>query len=168
MMAGTWCAATPGRRPTTTRCGGLAALCLLAGGCVEINPRWDGPVDAAVAHGSESGGRGESSGSGESAGGSWGDEMSTDAASDESARASSEGPDGASSEGSGSDGTSSDGASSTGDATPVSCPGNQAECDGVCRQVHNDERACGEQCIDCTARFGEDAKCTMGECRDDD
>ena len=50
------------------------------------------------------------------------------------------------------------------------CLGGQwwAPCDGACRYVRNDARACGTGCVDCTQLDGGDARCRNGACELDD
>jgi hypothetical protein len=55
----------------------------------------------------------------------------------------------------------------TGDADdgPM-CPGDDMLCDGMCKNVQGDKKACGADCVDCTALFDDDkAACVEGVCQ---
>lgn len=139
--------------------GGLAVIGLLtlAAGCVGINPRWDGPVsESAAQDGDTTGDRGATGGtdgaSSESTSSGSGQIVGTESSTDSGTDSSTDDVAGES---------SSD--DSTGTPTPE-CPGMELVCDGECTDVSSDKRACGVECVDCTARFGSSAKCEQGEC----
>jgi hypothetical protein len=55
------------------------------------------------------------------------------------------------------------GGDTTGPPAPV-CEDHQALSAGECTDIWKDKHACGLDCIDCTVRFGNDARCTEGVC----
>jgi hypothetical protein len=128
--------------------------------CVATNPAWDGP---AVSD-DESGSSGDRIATGEH-GSSAGSTVADDAGTDETTA-----PDETTvgettvlpMEG--------DTGSGSGDATSsesggVGCAHGEWVCHGECVDASRDKRACGFFCVDCTALFGNNARCELGSCR---
>jgi hypothetical protein len=120
---------------------------LLVAGCIGTNPRWDGVSasgdddDGAASAPSDDGGPDEST---------TGDESSS----------------GLESSWSGDDSSSS--AMASADDGPM-CPGDDMLCNGMCKNVQGDKKACGADCVDCTVLLDDDkATCVEGVCHPDD
>jgi hypothetical protein len=50
------------------------------------------------------------------------------------------------------------------------CPGGPSNriCHGACVDTNNDMLACGDDCVDCTLEFGDEAECDKSKCKDND
>jgi hypothetical protein len=127
---------------------GMCGLLALVGGCIGENPRWDEPVVA-----SETTAAGDDADTSEGVRG--GDDADVDSTSGGTVA-----PD--DSESSTSEGAETTGAPTTDDG-PI-CGLEQVMCDGECRDVQTDKHYCGVDCVDCTPRFGNNARCEEGMC----
>jgi hypothetical protein len=138
------------------RRSGSAVICLLAA-CVGTNPRWDRPDDDIPKNAEESTG-GAADGSTDVGGDGSDDDGETGASEGDVSSGSS----GATDEGSSSAGPMTD-ATTEGDEPP-SCEAGHAICAGECTDTATDKHACGVECIDCTIRYGNMARCRDGVC----
>ncbi|HWB77669.1 MAG TPA: hypothetical protein VG755_22035 [Nannocystaceae bacterium] len=131
------------------------ASALLLVGCVGTNPEWNRPDGSVVTDAADDVPQPE---------GRDGESSSTTSSSP---------PDDASSSGDESSETSSTSSSGAPDApsdggAPPPCLPNQQICNGVCTEIDHDKHGCGVDCIDCTARFGNNAMCNDGTCEPHD
>lgn len=131
---------------------GVASALVLAG-CIATNPSWDSPVSGVVTVANES-----TETTGDERGGS-GSTSSAESGPDTSS-------DATSSSGPGEEPMSSDdgAAEVTDDGAPPPCAAGLQLCAGICAEIDHDKHACGEACVDCTARYGNNAMCVHGEC----
>jgi hypothetical protein len=125
---------------------------LLLAGCVGTNPAWEPPPDAMTGDEDDT----DASSSGEITDGGGDSTTGDGAAVDETAAGRSDGS-------SGEPESTSTATTTTGGEMPV-CDDGMAVCDGECKDIAKDKHACGAECIDCTVRFGNQAKCEGGEC----
>ena len=115
----------------------------LVAGCIGTNPRWDG----VSASGDDDDGAASA--------------PSDDSDADESTTGD-ESSSGLESSWTGDDSSSS--AMPNADDGPM-CPGDDMLCDGMCKNVQGDKKACGADCVDCTVLFDDDkAACVEGVC----
>lgn len=117
--------------------------------CVGTNPRWDGTDD----------------GDDEAAVGTSDDTAAGTTSADDGDDEASSSSGVAESSWTGSD-ESSSGSLPSGDDGPM-CNAEQTVCNGECKNTSKDRKACGPECIDCTALYDKDATCMAGECRPD-
>jgi hypothetical protein len=141
---------------------GLASTLVLVG-CIGSNPEWNRP-DGGVVTEADDGGVATRAG-----------EASTQTSNDDPPDEDTSGDE---EEGSSSTETGEEPVSTTepseedgGEATdegPPTCPDAWQICAGVCVEIEIDKHACGEDCIDCTELYGDNAQCDEGECEPHD
>lgn len=125
-------------------------------GCVGTNPDWnppDGGVVTVADASADDGQRGAST------------STSTDASEDPPESTSDDGGGTSTSESGPPDASTDEGAGEvTDDGAPAPCATGQQLCAGICAEIDHDKHACGEACVDCTERYGNNAMCVQGEC----